>query len=106
MNPADFAQWWHRFVPSLTPDSPLVATVDTHGSTDAQQVHYHGLNLSRAGQLARIGKILEDAGDPVPWMADRAAELFDASADQITEGVYASTHWLPAFALRAVFSGS
>lgn len=98
MTPSDFADWFFQLVPNLTPSAQLLTPAATR-SRDAQAVHLHGLNLSRAGQLARIAhRIPALARMFVP----RISQLFSASAEQICGDNYAATHWLPAFYLRAV----
>ncbi|MDO5727760.1 MAG: DUF2891 family protein [Bowdeniella nasicola] len=98
MTPADFATWFDRLLPDLAASAALLAPATTR-SRDAQAVHWHGLNLSRAGQLARIAhRIPALAGTFAP----RISQLFAASATQICGDNYAATHWLPAFYLRAI----
>lgn len=96
--PADeFAAFVDRFLPSLDQDSPIVVPANTRGSRDAHQVHWHGLNLSRSGQLRRIAAAT--GRDELLAYAD---DLYAASLDEVTGDNYASTHWLASFALRAL----
>lgn len=96
--PGDFARWFHSFLPKLPAAAKLLTPAITR-SRDAQAVHLHGLNLSRAGQLARIAHRVPDLAGV---FAPRIAALFAASATHICGDNYAATHWLPAFYLRAV----
>ncbi len=92
------------FLPGLDNRHVLAKPVDTRGSRDAQQVHWHGLNLSRAGQLWRIAGLMRAAGDSghAARLREAADHLFAASLAEVTGDNYASTHWLPSFALRAI----
>jgi hypothetical protein len=94
--PNEFATWWSEFLPSLRDDSPLLVPVRIPDVEDGHIVHLHGLNLSRAAALARIGKALQ-----TPLFIDRARALYDASVDRVATGYYTETHWLPTFAWDA-----
>lgn len=99
MPPDEFAQWFHAFVPDLSPHSPLLAAVPVPDVTDGQIVHLHGLNLSRAGALARIASTLGEH-----TLLKHARELFAASSARAVSGHYTETHWLPTFAWDAARS--
>lgn len=76
--------------------------VVTTTSRDAKQVHWHGLNLFRAGVLGRLAAQLRtENAAAAEFLQHQAGELFVASISEVTGDNYASTHWLPAFALRA-----
>ena len=64
--------------------------------SDGHVVHLHGLNLARAGALARIARALDD-----PALLEHARWLYDASAARAIGGRYSETHWLPTFAWDA-----
>jgi hypothetical protein len=102
MDGGEFAAWWRAFVPSAASRealySPALVALD---ADDGQIVHLHGLNLSRAGQLARISGALGAADDPLRGVA---VNLFDSSVEHAVSGTYASTHWLPTFAWDAACS--
>jgi hypothetical protein len=66
---------------------------------DGQIVHLHGLNLSRAGMLARIARALGE-----PALLDYANRLYRASVDHAVSGNYLETHWLATFAWAAATS--
>ncbi|MBV8117354.1 MAG: DUF2891 family protein, partial [Candidatus Eremiobacteraeota bacterium] len=70
--------------------------VDVPHVSDGHIVHLHGLNLSRAAALARIGYALGEA-----WLLERACVLYEASAERAFTGHYSETHWLPTFAWDA-----
>ncbi len=56
----EFATWWSTFLPSLSARSAILSAVTIPDVDDGHIVHLHGLNLSRAGALARIAAALED----------------------------------------------
>jgi len=94
-----FVAWWNAFLPDLAPGSRILGPVDVPGVADGQIVHLHGLNLSRAGALARIALTIESAG-----VLAAARRLYAASADRAVDGDYLTTHWLATFAWDAVIS--
>jgi hypothetical protein len=94
-----FASWWNAFLPALTPESRILAVVEVPDVTDGQIVHWHGLNLSRAGMLARIAETLRE-----PACIDDALRLYRASVDHAVTGNYLETHWLATFAWDAATS--
>jgi len=96
----DLMVWWRAFVPAREQLSSLVSVVDVPDVSDGQIVHLHGLNLSRAGVLARLASI---GGEFEPLLAD-ARTLYAASAAASYGGEYLSTHWLPTFAWDAATS--
>jgi hypothetical protein len=100
---AEFAEWLTSYLPGVSlrePAGDWLPCAEVHDETDGKAVHLHGLNLSRAWNLANIAAALP-AGDP------RAAAL-RAAADRHREtGLraalatrhYAGDHWLPSFAV-------
>ena len=97
--PGSFATWWEGFLPGLRPDSRILSVADVPAVADGQIVHLHGLNLSRAGALARIGKALGD-----PMLLEQSRRLYHASVDRAVRGSYLETHWLATFAWDAARS--
>lgn len=95
----EFATWWSAFLPNLSAQSPILSAVTIPDVDEGHIVHLHGLNLSRAGALARIGRVLEE-----PALLERARTLYDASIGRVTSGYYSETHWLPTFAWAAARS--
>jgi hypothetical protein len=91
-----FAAWWERFVPELSPQSPLLSVAHVPNVADGQIVHLHGLNLSRAAALAVLARTLSNS-----MLLERARELYEASADRAFAGHYSEVHWLPTFAWMA-----
>jgi hypothetical protein len=96
---ASFAAWWKAFLPARNPESRILAVVAVPDVADGQIVHWHGLNLSRAGMLARIAEALHD-----PTLIDDALRLYRASVDHAVTGNYLETHWLATFAWDAATS--
>lgn len=76
-------------------------------------VHLHGLNLTRAGQLARVVAALDAPAEARPGarsgtpqdlraVLDAAVEpLFEAGMHGLQSGDFMSTHWLASFAWDA-----
>ncbi|HEY1976351.1 MAG TPA: DUF2891 family protein [Candidatus Baltobacteraceae bacterium] len=91
-----FVSWWNAFLPDLSSDARILAPVDVPDVLDGQIVHLHGLNLSRAGALARIATALDDAD-----LVAAGRRLYAASADRAVDGDYLATHWLATFAWDA-----
>ncbi len=95
----EFATWWAEFLPNLSADSPILCAVAIPDVDDGHIVHLHGLNLSRAAALARIGRALEE-----PNLVEFGRRLYAASVGRVTSGYYSETHWLPTFAWDAARS--
>jgi hypothetical protein len=104
----EFADWLSRFLPELPRSAaePWLDCATVADETDGKAVHLHGLNLSRAWNLAKIAAALP-AGDA------RAAPLRAAAARHRDAGLratlatrhYAGDHWLPSFAVYLLTSG-
>ncbi len=91
-----FADWWKRFVPALSPQSPSLSVAHVPNVDDGQIVHLHGLNLSRAAALAEVARTLSDS-----TLLESARRLYEASAGRAATGHYSALHWLPTFAWMA-----
>ncbi len=101
LSPLDAAAFIDEFLPGWQSPLECYRVVYTN-SRDAKQVHWHGLNLFRSGVLHRLAGHLESADAATTgYVRQQAQRLFDASVIEVTGDNYASTHWLPAFALRA-----
>jgi hypothetical protein len=94
-----FATWWLDFVPGLDERSQIVQAVAVPKVSDGGIAHLHGLNLSRAGALARLATS-KGSEHLLEW----ALALFEASVDEAIDGDYLSTHWLATFAWDAATS--
>ncbi|HEY1655221.1 MAG TPA: DUF2891 family protein [Candidatus Tumulicola sp.] len=97
----EFQTWWRGFLGDLASGAEILAVAPAPDDADGQGVHLHGLNLSRAGMLARIASALDD--DPALLPASAEA-LYRASLRAAAGDDYLSTHWLPTFAWDAAVS--
>ncbi len=108
LSSTEFADWLSRFLPELprTATEPWLGCATVADETDGKAVHLHGLNLSRAWNLANIAAALPP-GDA------RAAPLREAAARHRDAGLratlatrhYAGDHWLPSFAVYLLTGG-
>jgi Protein of unknown function (DUF2891) len=104
LSPAEFANWFAGFLPNLTSTSRLLSVVTVTDETDGYMVHLHGLNLTRAGQLARIVIALRAAGAPAadavaePVLTAAVGPLLEAGMRGLDSGNFMSSHWLASFA--------
>jgi hypothetical protein len=96
VTPSAFARWWRAFLPTLSPQARILTPVTVTEAADGQIVHWHGLNLSRAGMLARIAVALHE-----PLLLESALSLYRASVERAIFGSYVETHWLATFAWDA-----
>jgi Protein of unknown function (DUF2891) len=104
-----FDSWWRAFLPDASPRAEIFAVVEVPGVGDGQTVHLHGLNLSRAGMLARIASTLnaqarQASRNETEWMLTQADRLYRAGSKAAAGDDYLSTHWLPTFAWDAAVS--
>ena len=103
LDTADFAAWFHAFLPDLAAGAPttlfMPATVSDR--SDGKIAHLDGLNLSRAWCWRGIAKALGE-GDPVSALAQDAARAHIAASLPHVAGDYMGEHWLATFALLAL----
>jgi Protein of unknown function (DUF2891) len=105
-----FYSWWRAFLTDASPDAAIFAVVEVPKVSDGQIVHLHGLNLSRAGMLARIACTLgaqarrASRDDDDAWMLAQAERLYRVSIEAAVGDDYLSTHWLATFAWDAASS--
>jgi hypothetical protein len=98
---ADFATAFEALLPGLSSESLVLNPAVVLDETDGYQVHLHGLNLSRAGQVARIAAELGDS--PVAAVLREAQDrLLDAGLAAVVTREYMSSHWLASFAWDAL----
>jgi hypothetical protein len=97
--PDAFARWWNDFLPALSPQSRILSVAEVPDVADGHIVHLHGLNLSRAGVLARVAQTLHE-----PALLERAHALYRAGVEHAISGDYLSTHWLATYAWDAATS--
>lgn len=104
-----FADWFAGFLPDLTAESRILQPVGVTDETDGYLVHLHGLNLTRAGQVARIIATLRESSTSE---ASAAAAVLNEALDPLLKaglrglesGDFMSTHWLASFAWDALGS--
>lgn len=98
----DFAAWLTRFLPRLPErdDARWLPCAEVGDETDGKAVHLHGLNLSRAWNLANMAAALP-GGDPRRTALGAAAARHRAAGVEATLATthYAGDHWLPTFAV-------
>ncbi|HXI62348.1 MAG TPA: DUF2891 domain-containing protein, partial [Pyrinomonadaceae bacterium] len=101
MNKAEFARWFHRFLPGLGSNQPksLVQPAIVTDRTDPKLVHLDGLNLSRAWCMRSIAAALPQ-NDPARRVLARSATAHaQAALPYISSGNYEGEHWLASFAV-------
>lgn len=97
-----FAKWWRGFIRDEPALAAIAGIAEVPRVSDGQIVHLHGLNLSRAGALARIAAAV--GGAEADILLTYARDLYEASAGEASGTEYLSTHWLPTFAWDAATS--
>jgi len=97
----EFTAWWREFLPETRESLAIFEVAVVPDVRDGQIAHLHGLNLSRAGALARIAATLRDQSDELLTHSQR---LYDAGVVAAAGDDYFSTHWLPTFAWDAATS--
>jgi hypothetical protein len=100
--PHDFAEWLARLLPGIPArdDDQWLPCAEVADEADGKAVHLHGLNHSRAWNLANVAAAL-------PESDARRASLLGAADRHRAVGVaatlatkhYAGNHWLPTFAV-------
>lgn len=101
MKPAEFATWFHRFLPEVTKGgySSLLKPATVSDRSDPKLVHLDGLNLSRAWCLRSIAAALP-ANDPARAILFKSAQDHaNAALPHVASGDYAGEHWLASFAV-------
>ncbi len=101
MKPAEFADWFHRFLPGLAAGQPksLLVPATVTDRSDPKLVHLDGLNLSRAWCMQSIAGSLPPQ-DPVrQLLAESAKRHARAALDHVGSGDYMGEHWLASFAV-------
>lgn len=109
LDPEEFAAWFDTFLPDLAAESRILQPVKVTDESDGYLVHLHGLNLTRAGQVARIIASLRKPGaaasSGVEAVLTAALDpLLQAGLSGMQSGHFMSTHWLASFAWDALES--
>ena len=99
---AKFGAWLTAYLPDLPTRAAndWLPCAEVADETDGRVVHLHGLNLSRAWNLANVAAALP-AGDPRTPALRAAAERHCTAGLRATLATrhYAGDHWLPSFAV-------
>ncbi len=101
MNKAEFAAWFHRFLPGIAANQPksLLQSAIVTDRTDPKLVHLDGLNLSRAWCMRSIAAALPRT-DPARRILARSADAHARAAlSFVSSGNYEGEHWLASFAV-------
>jgi hypothetical protein len=101
LQPAEFAEWFHKFLPGLEAGEPksLLTPAIVSDRTDGKLAHLDGLNLSRAWCMRSIASTLP-RNDPAATQLTTAAQLHaDDGLTHVTSGNYEGEHWLATFAV-------
>ena len=107
LQPAEFARWFHKFLPALAQGEPrsLLSPATVSDRSDPKLVHLDGLNLSRAWCMQCVAAALP-ASDPVRarLLSASQAHARDALA-HVASGNYEGEHWLATFAVYLLSTG-
>jgi hypothetical protein len=95
--PADFLEWWAKFLPELPP--ALLTPAIVADRTDPKIVHLDGLNLSRAACLWSIAGVFGEDHPQRKILTEAAERHAEASLPHVASGDYAGEHWLASFAV-------
>lgn len=110
-----FAGWFATFLPGLSVVDRILAKATVTDESDGYLAHLNGLNLTRAGQIIRIGNVLRRAsgdasasdggtGDVVAVLDAALEPLLKAGMDSVITEEFMSSHWLASFAWDALAS--
>ena len=101
LKPADFARWFHRFLPGIARNQPraLLTPAVVIDRTDPKLVHLDGLNLSRAWCMRSIANALPGKDPARRVLARAAARHAEDGLKHVASGDYVGEHWLASFAV-------
>jgi len=101
MKPAEFAVWFHRFLPSVSAGKPaaLLEPAIVTDRSDPKLVHLDGLNLSRAWCMKSIADSLPRRDPARTVLIASAQKHANAALAHVASGDYAGEHWLASFAV-------
>jgi hypothetical protein len=99
--PAEFAEWFHRFLPGLEAGEPknLFTPAIVSDRADGKLVHLDGLNLSRAWCMRSIASVLPQDDRAGPQLITAAQLHAQVGLAHVTSGNYEGEHWLATFAV-------
>jgi hypothetical protein len=100
LKPADFARWFHAFLPGLKEGKPagLLEPATVTDRSDGKLVHLDGLNLSRAWCMKHIAGVLPEGDKAREYLLSAAHRHAADALSNIHSGDYAGEHWLASFA--------
>lgn len=101
LKPAEFARWFHRFLPAVDKGEPksLLHPAVVSDRTDPKLVHLDGLNLSRAWCMRSIAAALPKDDPARKILARAATEHAQDALAHVATGNYEGEHWLASFAV-------
>lgn len=108
LTPAEFSSWLTAYLPALPTRSSdaWLACARVADETDGKNVHLHGLNLSRAWNLANLAAALPPDDTRTAILLTAAARHRDAGLRAtLATRHYAGDHWLPSFAIYLLTGG-
>jgi hypothetical protein len=99
--PAEFHQWFHRFLPALRHGKPgsLLEPAAVPDRKDPKLVHLDGLNLSRAWCMLHVANALPKMDPTRPTLLAASRRHANAALDYVASGDYLGEHWLASFAI-------
>lgn len=106
MKPAEFADWFRRFLPGLAAGQlkSLLVPAKVTDRSDPKLVHLDGLNLSRAWCMQGIAASLPPQDPVKKLLAQSAKQHARAALDHVASGDYVGEHWLASFAVYLLSS--
>jgi hypothetical protein len=101
LKPAEFAQWFHRFLPDVSNVEPrsILDPAVVSDRTDPKLVHLDGLNLSRAWCMRSIAAALPQDDPAREILARSAVQHAQDALVHVASGNYEGEHWLASFAV-------
>jgi Protein of unknown function (DUF2891) len=99
--PAEFEQWFHRFLPGIAKGEPksILRPAIVSDRSDPKLVHLDGLNLSRAWCMRSIAAALPKSDPARQVLAEAASENAKDALAHVASGNYEGEHWLASFAV-------
>jgi hypothetical protein len=108
MAPAQFAKWFHKFLPGLSDGEPksLLTPAVVGDRSDPKLVHLDGLNLSRAWCMLAIASALPGDDPAIKVLQSAAGPHAKAALGHVASGDYVGEHWLATFAVYLLSTAS
>jgi hypothetical protein len=101
LKPAEFARWFHKFLPALSRGEPksLLRPATVSDRSDPKLVHLDGLNLSRAWCMRSVANALPAADPSRARLLSASGAHARAALAHVASGNYEGEHWLATFAV-------